>query len=112
VTSRRLDPFKTLRHLYHYGEGAEKLNGLIEKFNAGDLTAAGVLATVGRRAFGLDEVNPDDGSGYPDAAVLSAVEAFAEYVAGKGSGAGNWRTYVRSTASPASSAPKNCLDCP
>lgn len=108
VTSRYYDPFRLLHALHYYAQ--KKLNELIAAQD--DPDTAVKLAAVGRRAFKLGEVNPADGTGHPDAQVLAAVEAFSEYVRGKGYGAGNWRDYSASSESRRTSAPKNCSDCP
>jgi hypothetical protein len=108
VTSLYFDPFRVLHALHHYA--GKKLNELID--GQADPDVALKLAAVGRRAFKLGEVNPGTGTGYPDAQVLACVEAFSEYVRGKGLGAGNWRDYSASSDSRQTSAPKNCSDCP
>lgn len=109
VTGKYYDPFRTLASLHHYA--ADKLNELIRASEA-DPNAALQLATVGRRTFKLDPVDPATGYGVPDAAVLKVIEAFAEYVRGKGSGAGNWRSWSSPSVDPPQpSAPTTCSPC-
>lgn len=102
VAGKYYDPFRLLASLHHYANG--KLNDLTR--DQANPASQLQLASVGRKAFGLSPVDPTTGEGTPDAVVLLMVEKFAEYARGKGSGAGNWRTYaLPSTARPASSAP-------
>lgn len=109
VTKKFLDPFRTYTALQFYAGGGKKFNELVRK--QADPQALMQLADVGRKAFGVTPVDAATGQGTPDAVILAAVEKFVEYVLGKGKGAGNWRNWLPSSASPPSSAPKNCLDC-
>lgn len=109
VVGRFYDPFHVLASLHHYSAG--KVNELSRESEK-DPAAALRLAQVGRRAFGLSEVDPATGEGTPDAVVLKAIEKFAEYARGKGSGAGSWRTYASPSGDlPPSSAPTTCSPC-
>jgi hypothetical protein len=102
VTSLHFDPFRVFSLLHR--ESGNKLNQLA-KDAEGSIDSRLVLVNVARKAFGLDPVMPATGQGYPDAVVLAVLGEFRRYVAGKGSGAGNWRTWSRPRESPPSSAP-------
>lgn len=109
ILGRYYDPFKLLASLQHYAGGGKKFNELVAK--QADPTALLQLAAAGRKALDLPPVDAKTGQGFPDPVVLQAVEEFTEYVKGKGSGAGGWRSWLPSPASPPRSAPKNCSDC-
>jgi hypothetical protein len=102
VTGLHFDPFRVLATLHRNAEG--KLNDLV-KASDRDPDAALKLALAGRVAFGVPNLVGTTGQGYPDAVVLAMIEKFAEYARGKGSGAGNWRTWSQPRVPPASSAP-------
>lgn len=104
ATGLHYDPFRVLASLHHYSGG--KLNDMVRAANESPAGALQLVA-VGRRAFGLPAIDPTSGEGTPDAAVLAAVEAFSEYVRGKGPGAASWRNWSRPLeAPPPSSTPR------
>ncbi len=107
VTGRFLDPFRVLAALRQ--QAGKELNSLAAKVDT-DPTAALKMAGAARVAFGLPPVSSTTGEGTPDAVILEMVEKFAEYVKGKGPGAGSWRSWsLPSVALPPSSAPTTSL---
>lgn len=109
VTLKFLDPFRVYTGLQFYAGGGKKFNELVRQQT--DPKSLMQLADVGRKAMGLDPVDPATGKGVPDVTVIAAVEKFVEYVRGKVSGAASWRDWLPSQVSPPDLTTKPCSGC-
>jgi hypothetical protein len=84
ATGGQFDPLALRRVFRIRSEYNKALTDMGSEDDAVAASAEGTVVSIGRQAFGLRPVNPNDGTGVTDAIVLEAVSAFTRWLKGKG----------------------------